>query len=170
MTTNELENVLRGTRVDDVLLDGFMDQDEVPVRFRALRDSLYFELGSVYLHFKAIDSEGAMSIAIVDAMGEHPALDEDMVHAVSSMREQVLQDADGSNEVKALRLWGPAEVAGELRCRAAQLELGNGQQIFVDPSYHFGMRIGGGEQRETWLASWPGAASEREHVLSLVAP
>ena len=51
--------------------------------------------------------------------------------------------------------FGPSGVT----CAALELRLQNGQVVFFDPSYHFGIRIGGIEQEATWRKNWPGAES-----------
>jgi hypothetical protein len=105
----------------------------------------------------------------VDVKIEIPfQLEEGMTAAVASLREQCLDDADGDNHLRAIRFWALTEDEAGLCCAAAQLDLVNGQQIFVDPSYHFGMRIGGSQQRESWRENWPAAKQALERLISLV--
>jgi len=61
----------------------------------------------------------------------------------------------------AIRLWNMDVRDGELVCGAMQLDLANGQQIFIDPTYHFGMRVGGSEQRAIWLENQTSSPAER---------
>jgi len=117
--------------------------------------------------FEAIDTTGTMRVSLVDQVNDSADLDDDMVPAVASLREQVLDDADGSNMLLELRLWNLVEDERGLRCAAAQLQLANGQQIFVDPTYHFGIRVGGARQRDIWSDTWPAAKSARERVVKL---
>lgn len=42
------------------------------------------------------------------------------------------------------------ETQEELVCGAVELRLVNGQVIFLDPSYYFGINIGGREQKQIW--------------------
>jgi hypothetical protein len=90
-----------------------------------------------------------------------------MLSAVTSVREQCLDDADGRNDLSVMRFWDATEDEAGLRCAAAQLDLTNGQQIFVDPTYHFGIRIGGALQKRIWLENWPTAKQALEHIVHL---
>lgn len=168
MTAAELESRLRGAGVSDVLLPGFVDDEAPPHRFRALPQAIYFECDSSLLKFETIATTGTMRVLLVDTVSGSVDLDDDMVPAIASLREQLLDDADGSNLLLELRLWNLAEDEGDLRCAAAQLRLANGQHIFVDPTYHFGIRVGGTRQRDIWFDTWPGAKGAREHVVQLV--
>lgn len=167
MTAADLESRLRGAGVSDVLLPGFVDDEVQPHRFRALPQAIYFECDSSLLKFEAIATTGTMRLSLVDNVSTSVDLDDDLVPAIASLREQVLDDADGSNLLLELRLWNLAEDEDGLRCAAAQLQLANGQQIFVDPTYHFGIRVGGARQRDIWSDTWPAARGAREHVVKL---
>jgi hypothetical protein len=167
MTAADLESRLRGAGVSDVLLPGFIDEEAQPHRFRALPQEIYFECDSSLLKFEAIATTGTLRVSLVDSVSGSVELDDDMVPAVASLREQVLDDSDGSNLLLELRLWNLAEDEDGLRCAAAQLQLANGQQIFVDPTYHFGIRVGGALQRDIWSDTWPDAKGAREHVVAL---
>jgi len=168
MTLIELQLLLDGSGVSDILLPGVIDQDEKPARFRPLPQALYFECNSAYLKMETIATTGTMRISIVDSIEIPFHIEEDMTTAVTSLREQCLDDADGSNHLRAIRFWALTEDEAGLCCAAAQLDLVNGQQIFVDPSYHFGMRIGGSQQREIWRENWPVAKQAVERLMSLV--
>jgi hypothetical protein len=167
MTAADLESRLRGAGVGDVLLPGFVDDEAQPHRFRALPQAIYFECDSSLLKFETIATTGTMRVLLVDTVSGSVDLDDDMVPAIASLREQVLDDPDGSNLLLELRLWNLAEEEDGLRCAAAQLRLANGQQIFVDPTYHFGIRVGGTRQRDIWFDTWPDAKDAREHVVEL---
>jgi hypothetical protein len=167
MTTADLESRLRGAGVSDVLLPGFIDDEVQPHQFRALPQAIYFECNSSLLKFERIATTGTMHVSLVDNVSSSADLDDDMVPAIASLREQVLDDADGSNLLLEIRLWNLAEDEDGLRCAAAQLKLANGQQIFVDPTYHFGIRVGRTRQRDIWSDTWPAAKSAHEHVVEL---
>ena len=167
MTLAELEANLRGTSLDDILLPGFIDQEAAPVRLRAMLQTVYLECGSSLVELAAIGTTGTMRVSLSERIRHTFELEEGMIAAVTSIRQQILNDADGSNEVGAIRLWGVNDRNGDLHCAAMLIELANEQQIFVDPTYHFGIRLGGSEQRTSWLENWPGAATAFEHVLVL---
>jgi hypothetical protein len=117
----------------------------------------------------AIETTGSMRLSVRDKI-EIPVQieEEDMTAAVTSLREQYLDDSDGRGDLSAIRFWNAKEDETGLLCAALQIELVKGQQIFIDPTYHFGIRIGGPRQRDIWFENWPAAKVAVEHVVSLV--
>lgn len=168
VTLTQLEGKLRGCRVEDVLFAGFLDEEEVPTRFRALQDVVYFKCQLFMLTLEAIDSAGRLRVSLTERVRSDPRLvDENLAPAVMSVGDQVLDDSSGRNELVAIHLWGAMELPEELQCHAFQLDVSNGQQIFVDPTYHFGLRLGGPTLRQLWRDNWPGAAQRQDRLLSL---
>lgn len=53
-------------------------------------------------------------------------------------------------------MWGVETTPDGVECAAAQLDLANGQVIFLDPTYHFGIRLGDARQYSIWLENLPG--------------
>jgi hypothetical protein len=168
MMLAELRSKLIGSGVSDILLPGFIDQDERPARFRPLPQAVYFDCDSVYIRMETVATTGTMRISIDHRIALEIHNEEEMMVAVVSLREQCLNDADGKNSLRELRFWNLTDDDTGLRCAAAQLELMNGQQIFVDPTYHFGIRVGGPQQRDIWRDNWPAAEQALEHVVSLL--
>lgn len=109
MTIADLESRLRGAGVSDVLLPGFIDDEVQPHQFRALPQAIYFECDSSLLKFETIATTGMMRVLLVDNVSGSIDLDDDMVPAIVSLREQVLDDADGSNRLLELRFWNLAK-------------------------------------------------------------
>ena len=103
---------------------------------------------------KARDKLAAGTLEEEKAAELQEAMDDDMVPATLSVREMVLRDVDGDNALISMRLWNNRMVDGACECAAARLELANGQQLFIDGSYHFGFRIGGAEQELIWSENW----------------
>jgi hypothetical protein len=168
MTLEELKRLIHGASLDDLLVPGYLDQDAAPVRFRALPLCLYVELGAVLLEFATVETTGTLRLRAVEAIRRLPELEDDMVFAVSSLRQQVLRDVDAANRIAALKLWrAENDTEGGVGCSAAAFELENDQEIFIDPTNHFGIRVGGSELRQAWLLDWPGAKGASESVLTL---
>jgi hypothetical protein len=156
MTVEELKKGLSGAKIFDLFFGGFIDSGESPPRFRALRTSVYLEFGGRLVRFHADDSTGTMIVSFVDEV-RCDELDDDMTLAVCSVREDVLDDAIGANPIAVLRFWGVTDEPSGVRCFAAEIETSNGQTIFLDPSYHFGIRVGSRLVKSLWIENWPGA-------------
>jgi hypothetical protein len=139
-----------GTELKDIIVTGFIQSDERPVRFHALWRAIFFECDGIVLKITTIGDSGRMRLALVHSVCYEAELDDDMLPASSSLRLQVLRDPDGSNALSAIHIWNMDESSDEIKCAAARVDLLNGQRIFVDPSYYFGIRLGGHEQEEVW--------------------
>ncbi|MCK6592077.1 MAG: hypothetical protein L6Q76_31375, partial [Polyangiaceae bacterium] len=162
MKLSDIQNRLSGTELKDIIVAGFVENNDRPIRFHALWRTVYFECSGILLRLDAIGDSGRMRLALVDSVFFDAELDDDMLPASSSIRLQVLRDPDGSNALLAIHIWNMVESSDEFQCAAARLDLLNGQRIFIDPSYYFGIRLGGHEQEEVWEANW--FESRREEV------
>ena|SRR5215208_6439421 len=165
MNRDELVTTLKGTALSDILIPGFLDQEETPVRFRALPDAVYLDCEGTLIELQTVRTTGTMRIALAEAVRAHPDLEEEMPPAVASLGQQLLNDTENSHPLTAIRLWNVRGSEADLTCEALQLDLANGQQVFIDPTYHFGIRIGGTEQREIWRENQ--RATPTEHVIDL---
>lgn len=168
MTPSELQGILQDTCFEDVFYSGFVDPGETPARFHIMPGVFHVQCGAVLIEFRAIGTSGRMLVSKVTVIRPNAEIDEDMTAAVTSMRFHVLRDPDGTNQLSAISLWDLVSVAEGLTCSAAQLTLANGQEIFIDPTYHFGLRVGGTEQKAVWHDTWPAAAEMKETILALV--
>lgn len=160
--TPEILTQLVSTSLDDIHVAGFIDEDESPARFHGQFRLMYLDLGGQLLELRCIEDTGRMNLSLASAFSDVPDLDEDMRPCVMSVRELVLADPDSDNAVVKLTLIGASFDQDSAACSAAQVQLANGQVVFIDPSYHFGIRIGGIEQRSVWRENWPQAASMQE--------
>ena len=151
MTPSELGRLLGGAGVDDVLVVGFVYGSEQPPCFHALYRTFFFECRGTLLRLSVLGDTGRMLVSKSEAVSCDADLDDDMQPAYSSVRQAVLDDSDGPNRLAFVHLWDVRDVAGGIECSAARFDLANGQKVFVDPSYHFGIRLGGVEQQSVWL-------------------
>ncbi len=167
MTPVELGDLLRFSTLDDVLVAGFIDDDEDPVGFHGVLTAAYLDFAGVLIEIRAAESDGTLVVTPVAQVRHHFELDESMRPAVASIQEIVIEDPDGDCAVTVLRLWDAGPGDGHISCSAFEVDLASGQELFVDPTFHFGLRIGGGKQRRNWSSNWPGAKCATESVLDL---
>jgi hypothetical protein len=150
MKVTELRSAVFGSCLNDIYFAGFVDPSERPLRFYALYRAVFVECGSVLLKFEVVADTGRMRVT----RAEHVScqnLDDDLEPAATSVRQVILDDPDGGNHLRRLLLWGVNDHAVGIECSAARFDLMNGQQIFVDPTYHFGIRLGGAQQQTVWM-------------------
>jgi hypothetical protein len=159
MKLAELKVLLLGAEVDDVFVAGFLDTSERPLRFYALYRAVFFECGGALLRFGVVGDTGRMQITRVDVVVPGD-LDDDLEPASTSIRQVILEHPDGSNRLRSLHLWDVVDGPDGIECAAARIDLSNGQKIFLDPTYHFGIRLGGASQQTVWAENSP----QRDHI------
>lgn len=166
MRIEDIRSGLHGRRLEDVLLVGFVDPDEVPLRFVALPSDVYFQFDGVVLEFSTLGDTGRMRLSLVTAPRFRASLDEeDLRPAVTSIARQVLVETAGHDVLSRISLWAAFESGQSVECGAARLDLANGQRVFVDPSNYWGIRLGGREIEQAWLENIAGTPPQTELVL-----
>lgn len=70
--------------------------------------------------------------------------------ATMSMGSQLLDHHPHAVPVRRVAAFGAIPHAGGMRCEALRLELSNGQTLFFDPTYYFGIRVCGLGQEKAW--------------------
>lgn len=150
MKLAELRTVLVGAGIDDILVAGFVDTRERPLRFHALHRAVFIECDGVLLRFGVRGDSGRMQITRTDVVSCGD-LDEDLEPASTSLRQVFLDDPDGSNRMRSLHLWDLEDGPHGIECSAVRIDLANGQKVFLDPTYYFGIRLGGASQQTVWV-------------------
>lgn len=145
-----LKKIVKNHNIEDVYLTGFVDVEDGVAQFYHDLRFVYFEIDSKYIEFESINQFSKLRIKIVDSVSHNIEIDEEMMKAKSSVSEIILNDtmANG-NDIDSIIFYN-LEVQEELICDAMEIKLVNGQLIFIDPSYYFGINIGGKEQKQMW--------------------
>lgn len=75
-----------------------------------------------------------------------------MLPCKTSVSQIILTDSmSAKNTVKSLVINGmESNDNNQLVCNSLQLNLDNGQELFIDQSFYYGINIGGAEQRKFW--------------------
>ena len=145
-----LKRMVKDNNIEDIYLTGFVDIEDGIAQFYQDLRFIYFEINSKYIEFESINQFSKLKLKIVDSIQHNYEIDEDMMRAKSSIGEIILNDtmANG-NDIDNIIFYN-LEEKDELICDAVEIELVNGQVIFLDPSYYFGINIGGEEQKQIW--------------------
>jgi len=147
-----LKRIVKDNNIEDIYLTGFVDIEDGIAQFYHDLRFIYFEVNSKYIEFESINQFSKLRLKIVDSVEYNFEIDEDMMKAKSSVSEIILSDtmANGNN-INSIIFYNLEErEEEELICDAVEIKLVNGQVIFLDPSYYFGINIGGKEQKEMW--------------------
>lgn len=145
-----LKKIVKNHNIKDVYLTGFVDVEDGVAQFYHDLRFIYFEINSKYIEFESINQFSKLRIKIVDSVAHNIEIEEEMMKAESSVGEIILNDtmANG-NDIDNIIFYN-LEEQEELICDAMEIKLVNGQLIFMDPSYYFGINIGGKEQKQMW--------------------
>ena len=162
-----LKKIVKNNNIEDIYLTGFVDVEDGIAQFYHDLRFIYFEINSKYIEFESINQFSKLRIKIVDSVAHDFEIDEDMMKAKSSVSEIILSDtmANG-NDIDNIIFYN-LEEQEELICDAMEIKLVNGQVIFLDPSYYFGINIGGKEQKEIWKFNLKDNAKVSETYLKI---
>ena len=135
-----------GKKLTDIYTVGFIYLEEKPEFTPDLR-WMYFEFEDILIEFESFEQYSRLRIKKVLDVRYCFEYDEDMIKVKSSVREFVLiSSLLANNIVKGIELIDGTEE----NCAAAKIVLENGQTIFIDPSFPYGIGVGGKEQEEYW--------------------
>ena len=144
---------LKDKEITDVLLVGFVDNEDGIYEFCPHLNYMYFELESKYIKLEQVYQWPLLRFDIVDSIDFEYEVDEDMARAKSSIAEIVLDDTMAlGNNIKEVVFYELDRK--QLICAAMELILANGQIIFIDPSYFWGMHVGGEKQKRIWADNY----------------
>jgi hypothetical protein len=146
-----LKEFINGMELNDVILVGFVDIVNGEAEFYPDLRFMYFKFTSGFIEFESIEQYSKLKLRITNAIQYNFEVDEDMIRGKSSISEIVLEDTmDSNNIIKDLVFYNLECKCNEIICDAMEIILLNGQTIFLDPSYYFGVNIGGMRQKERW--------------------
>jgi hypothetical protein len=152
---NRILDTIRENHFTDLLVEGFIDETELPLRFHAMLSHWYLKFEDVCLRCALIGQADRLSIGFVDRVALSFDMDEDDKFGVSSVYEMCLPYTGPShtNYVTSLKLIAENEVYlenGILRC--AEFQLGILGTIFMEPTI-YGIHFGQERDRDKWMQS-----------------
>jgi len=148
----ELVDIFKSGSIQDIYLLGFVDIEDGVADFCPDMRYYYFEVGEKYIELESINQYSKLSVRIVDSIRYQFEIDEDMLPCKTSVSQIILTDSiSAKNTVKSFVINGlESNDNNQIVCNSLQLNLDNGQELFIDPSFYYGINIGGAEQRKFW--------------------
>ena len=144
----KFQKLLKKNEIQNIFIVGAVDIDDEISFIPDLR-YLYFMFDTFYILFKSVEQYSKLSFAIVDSIQYDYYVDEDMLKAKTSISDIVLDNSGAiGNDIRKIALYDFDNTNNI--CSAAELFLSNGQIIFIDPSFLFGINIGGTRQKKIW--------------------
>ncbi len=141
-------NLSNNSEITDIIICGTVDNDDNIFQFYFDLRVVYVECGSNYLRLESVNQYSMLNFSVVDYIKFDYEIDEDMHRARSSVKDIVLDNSGAvGNNIHEIVLYDRIE---RDICAAMKIRLENGQEIFIDPSYIFGINIGGEKQHTIW--------------------
>ncbi len=138
---------LVGKKLTDIYSIGYIDLENGEGVYHPDFRWIYFEFEDTLIEFESFKQFSKLRAEEVKDIRYQLEMDEDMIKAKSSIAEVVLISSFlAGNTVKQIEF----KNGTEKECQAAQIILETGQIIFLDPSFPYGIGIGGKEQQEYW--------------------
>ena len=136
-----------GKKLTAIYVVGFIYLEEKQSEFIPDLRWVYFEFEEMLVEFESFDQYNRLRMERVSDVQYRFETDEDMITVKSSVKDLVLVSSILANSiVKDIEL----RDGTERNCAAAKIVLENGQIIFIDPSFPYGIGLGGKEQEEYW--------------------
>lgn len=136
-----------GKKLTDIYTVGFIYPEEGRGEFTTDLRWIYFEFEDILVEFESFEQYSRLRMEKVSDVRYQFEYDEDMIKVKSSVKELVLVSSIlANNIVKDIEL----KDGTEKNCAAAKIVLENGQIIFVDPGFPYGIGVGGKEQEQYW--------------------
>lgn len=147
----KLRRAVKDNDIEDIYLTGFVDVEDGIAEFYPDLRFMYFKINSNFIEFESVNQFSKLRIKMVRSVNHNFEIDEDMMRGKSSISEIVLtQDGAIDNCIDSIKFYNLEEKEEELICDAIELILRNKQVLFLDPSFYFGINIGGVEQKKVW--------------------
>ena len=148
---NKLKKLVKNNDIEDIYLTGFVDIEDGIAQFYPDLRFIYFEINSKFIEFESINQYSKLRIKLEELVNHKFEIDEDMMKGKSSVSEIILnQDGAIGNCIDIIKFYNLEEKEEELICDAIEMKLKNEQVIFLDPSFYFGINIGGCEKKKIW--------------------
>jgi hypothetical protein len=144
---------LQNAQASDVLIPGYIDREQSHPKFHPWTGTAYIAFNEGLLRLDSVDYSGQLKMSLTADL-EIPQViaQEDDEFAVTSYEHLFLADAHSTFRCTGVR-YVLSEFSnlddGIVRC--AEFEFEGAWKIFVDPGWHFGIRLEGRGAYEQWM-------------------
>lgn len=137
--------------MEDVLVQGFVCEEKGGLEYHPMLRTMFLKVGARLIKLESTEQYSVLEISEVQAVTPSFEVDPDTKFCFSSVCELLLVDPMGDNRIECIETYGTRK-AGEIdRFDALGIRLHGGQYLFFDPTFIFGIKVGGARQRENWL-------------------
>ncbi|MGF1487523.1 MAG: hypothetical protein ACFBSE_10580 [Prochloraceae cyanobacterium] len=153
-------DVIKQENISDILLSGVVDIENGIAEFTPMLTYMFFQFDTKIIKFESIEQYSKLKIEYIDSVTYDFEIEEDMYPAKSSIIEIIMTDTMADNSINSIEIYGYfSENNKVLICDAICFKLNCGQELFLDPTYFFGINVGSNEQKKAWLNNYPNTKS-----------
>lgn len=152
---DKLIEIFGSSEFNDVLVQGYIESDSDISKFCPVLHRIHICLGGIYVNLDNDLYNKYMYLRSANSIEVSFEIDEDDEFSVSSYLDFSLMDTVSKLSIAKVEIFD-IDVANEgLKCNALALYYSNGEILFVDPSFHDGMKLGGRLARERFIDEFP---------------
>jgi hypothetical protein len=143
---------LKDKNISDIIKIGFVDIEDGFSHMNFADKYLFIEFDTFFLKLTSVEQYSQLQIEITSKISFDAELDDALIPAQASIATIVLTDDMADNRINSLEIYNCSDRQDQnILCEALSIYLTCGQELFIDPTYYFGLNIGGKEQKEKWL-------------------
>ncbi|GLW98185.1 hypothetical protein [Microtetraspora sp. NBRC 16547] len=142
-------------RTTDVLVPGYIDHDDEPPSFHPWTVTAYFALENAMVRMDSVQNYSQLKLSVVDEMAvPDEILREEEQFAVASYSHLFFADAYESFRCTQVRyVEDESSDASQAIVQCIEFVFEDNWPVFVDPEWHFGVRLEGAGGLDRWLES-----------------
>ena len=150
MNPKEFLQPLCGKSLTDLQVVGVVCPTHQGHHFTPFFEQVFWVLCSGLIELSTFEQGESLRLRWINAILPACNHDPEAPLATSSIAPVILRDVHADSPIQSIKVFNARIESDGLHCEALQLLLQNRQVLFFDPTYTFGIRIGGSEQEGIW--------------------
>jgi hypothetical protein len=143
---------LKNKNITDIVRVGFIDIEDNIAEMTIMNEYMFIEFDDIFLKLTSVEQYSRLKIELSDNLSFDFEIDEDMIKSKVSVDTIMLDDTMADNRIDFLELYTSSTIDdNQLICDAISIHLVCNQEIFIDPSFYFGLNVGGINQKKKWF-------------------
>lgn len=152
---------IKGQTLANVLLIGGADFKNDEVELTLFHNYLLIEFSSQVLLFESVDQNSRLRISNYSGSLPKICSEDEMKPFKISIMETVILDSLNDISVDCVHIYEMQEKGDNIVCAALCINLRDGTEFFIDPTYHFGIKVGRSDVKQKWLENYPNTPEKK---------
>lgn len=156
---------IKDAPITDILQLGCIDKTAVALsEVTIFHERIYIVFGDVLLKLESVNQYSELKLQFVDQIKvdfDFELLDNTLLVTIS-VTELLLDDTLHNNAIAAIDVYQKEDSFEKKQlCAAIGFHLAGGQYLFFDPTFDFGINVGGRRKRELWQENYPNTETDK---------